>query len=133
MNKNVSFAYADVTGDERKDYIRLQDSTLAIHYYTPQEDKKGRMKETFTPKGIFQLSHKAQVVFGVNMVTQDKDYIGLFNKDQGAIYLYDTAGTLQNGFPLAGTSTFSIVDLFNENRNTVVVTNNNKIYAYKLQ
>ncbi len=133
MNKNVSFAYADVTGDERKDYIRLQDSTLAIHYYTPQEDKKGRMKETFVPKGIFQLSHKAQVVFGVNMVTQDKDYIGLFNKDQGAIYLYDTAGTLQNGFPLAGTSTFSIVDLFNENRNTVVVTNNNKIYAYKLQ
>lgn len=132
INQQVSFAYVDVTGDERKDYVRLQDSVLAIHYYTTVEDKKGKQKDKFVAKGIFSLPHQAQAIFEVNMVNQAKKSVGMLDKQQGSIYLYDGNGVLHDGFPLAGTSPFSSIDLFNENRNAIVVINNNQIYAYKL-
>lgn len=138
MNKKVQFAYADVVGDSRKDYIRLQDTLLAVHYYektTSEPDKKGKKstKDKFTELGIYKLQQPLQQLFALDIVGKPKAYLGGLDTQNNSIYLYNATGELQQGFPLAGTSTFSIVDLFDEHGNTVVVANNNLIYTYKLK
>lgn len=134
MTKNVQFVYADVTGDDRKDYIRIGADKMAVHYYTKEEDKKGRLKDVLKEAGAYELGTSAKrKAFAVDVVGETKQYIGLWEPENGSISLLNAKGELQNGFPLAGTSEFQIVDLFGENGNTLVVANNNRVYTYKLK
>lgn len=134
LNKNVQFVYADVIGDERKDYIRIGEDKMSVHYYTKEEDKKGRLKDVLKEAGIYALETKEKrKAFAVNLSGTSKQYIGLWEPGNGSISLVNAKGEVQNGFPLAGTSKFQIVDLFGERGNTLVVANNNRVYTYKLK
>jgi hypothetical protein len=134
MTKGVQFIYADVMGDKRKDYIRISDDKIAVHYYHQEKNKKGKMKDFLREGGVYDLAASAKrKIFDVSITNEAKKYIGLLELENGSISLLNARGEVQNGFPLAGTSTFEVVDLFGENGNTLVVANNNKIYAYKLK
>lgn len=134
LNKEVQFVYADVIGDERKDYIRIGSDKMAIHYYIKEADKKGRLKDVLKEAGVYELGAKAsRKVFAVDVIGSSKQYIGLWEPENGSISLLNAKGEVQNGFPLAGTSEFQIVDLFGERGNTLVVANNNRVYTYKLK
>ncbi len=134
VNKNVQFVYADVLGDKRKDYIRIGEDKMAVHYYTKEEDKKGRLKDVLKEAGVYPLGAKAKrKAFAVNLLGTTKQYIGLWEPENASISLVNAKGEVQNGFPLAGTSEFQIVDLFGERGNTLVVANNNRVYTYKLK
>jgi hypothetical protein len=134
VNKNVQFVYTDVIGDGRKDYIRIGEDKMAVHYYTKEADKKGRLKDVLKEAGVYELGAKAKrKAFAVNISGTSKQYIGLWEPENGSISLLNAKGEVQNGFPLAGTSEFQIVDLFGERGNTLVVANNNRVYTYKLK
>lgn len=134
MTKEVQFVYADVIGDARKDYIRVSPDKMAVHYYTKEKNAKGKEKDVLKEAGVYPLGEAAALkAFAVDVVGYDKQFIGLLESENGSIRLLDEKGVLQNGFPMAGTSTFEIVDLFGENGNTLVVANRNKIHAYKLK
>lgn len=134
LNKDVQFVYADVIGDDRKDYIRIGPNKIAIHYYTKEKNKKGKLKDVLKEAGIYDLDGATKrKAFAVNIQGTSKQYIGLWETENGSISLLDAKGRVQNGFPLAGTSTFQIVDLFGERGNTLVVANNNRVYTYKLK
>ncbi len=132
MKNKVKFAYADVVGDSRKDYIRLANNQLAVHYYQKIKNKKGKLVDKFTAFSLSQISPQQQV-FGRSIKGKSKEYIGTLDSKNNTVSLFDAKGKLQNGFPLSGTSKFEMVDLFNENGNTLIVANNNSIYAYKIK
>jgi hypothetical protein len=134
MTKNVQFVYADAIGDERKDYIRIGEDKMAVHYYVKEEDKKGRLKDVLKEAGVYELGASAKrKAFAVDVLGTSKQYIGLWEPENGSISLLNAKGEVQNGFPLAGTSEFQIVDLFGERGNTLIVANNNRVYTYKLK
>lgn len=134
MKKNVQFIYADVIGDTRKDYIRIDNSQMAVHYYTKEKNKRGKFKDVLKEDGIYSLNGNVKrKAFEITLIGKRKKFIGLWEPENGSIALIDAKGKMQNGFPLAGTSPFQIVDLFGERGNTLVVANNNRIYTYKLK
>ncbi|BDS13434.1 DUF3352 domain-containing protein [Aureispira anguillae] len=134
MNKNVQFIYADVIGDARKDYVRINADKMAVHYYTKEKNAKGKLKDVLKQAGVYALDAKVKrKAFEIKLTGKSKRYIGFWEPENGSISLIDAKGNVQNGFPLAGTSTFQVVDLFGEQGNTLVVANHNRIYTYKLK
>lgn len=134
LKSPVQFLYADVLGDARKDYIRLDADSLAIHTYEARVDAKGRTKDVLQSKGVYSIPPANQrVVFPIQLQGQPKAYIGYWDTENGSIGLLDTKGQLQRGFPLAATSQFSVVDLFNEQGNTLIVANGSRVNTYKLK
>ena len=124
MTSNGEFAYSDIIGDDRKDYIRLSDKTLTLHYY----DSTQTLAKHFT----YQFDNVQDDVFGVDLPQSDKDYIGTYSNQWQSIYLFDENGELQKGFPLVGTTKFFVIDLFLDNSKSLVVANRNMVYVYKI-
>lgn len=134
LKKKVQFLYADVIGDDRKDYIRMDANQMIIHYYEKQTDEKGKTKDRLIATPIYKIPEaKDRQVFEVNLLESEKPLIGYWEPSTGSIGLLNVRGELQKGFPLAGTSTFAVVDLFEEQSNTLIVANDNRVYTYKLK
>ncbi len=133
MTSDVHFVYSDVVGDERKDYIRVSDSLMFVHYYNKEKNKKGRIKDIIKNTGRCSLNTaNIDKAFEIKLQGYAKNFIGTLDLQNGSISLYDAKGQIQKGFPLAGTSKFQVIDLFKENSNTLVVANKNTIYTCKL-
>lgn len=134
LKKKVQFLYADVIGDKRKDYIRMDANQMVINYYEKQTDEKGKTKDLLQQTPIYTIPEaNDRQIFEITLRGSDKQLIGYWEPSTGSIGLLNAKGELQKGFPLAGTSTFEVVDLFDEQSNTLVVANNSKIYTYKLK
>jgi len=127
MKPPINFVYADVVGDARKDYIRQAGKQFAIHYY--KKEKKDKF-ETYKQD---TLAVAQQDAFAVSLVGYEKQFIGTLDDVNKNVSLFDADGRLLNGFPVAGTTRFEVVDLFNEQGNTLVVGNRDRVYAYKLK
>ncbi|MGH1339586.1 MAG: DUF3352 domain-containing protein [Aureispira sp.] len=134
LKKKVQFLYADVVGDARKDYIRMDANQMIIHYYEKQTDEKGRTKDKLQQTEIYTIPEaKDRQVFEVDLEGSSKKMIGYWEPNTNSIGLLNARGELQQGFPLAGTSTFEVVDLFEEQSNTLIVANDSRVYTYKLK
>ncbi len=123
--ENVKFAYADIVGDQRKDYITLSGKHLSVYYY----DENNKFKEYFS----YIFEENQDNVFAVKPKGSLKSYIATYNASKHKIYLMDNKGQLYPDFPLAGTGEFEVGDLFREGRNTLVVADGAGVYAYKLK
>lgn len=123
-DKNVRFLFADVTGDDRKDYISLSGRDLSCYYY-----EKSDFKKTFDAR----FEQPQDELFAVQIPGDNKFQIGTLDKTGKRINLLTGAGRLSEGFPLAGTTEFSIVDLFDANGKVLVVAFENSIYASKVE
>jgi hypothetical protein len=134
LKKDVQFLYADVIGDARKDYIRTDANQMVIHYYEKQTDENGKINDQLQQTPIYTIPEAEQrQIFAVELQDSEKQLIGYWEPSTGSIGLLNARGVLQKGFPLAGTSTFEVVDLFGEQSNTLVVANNSRVYTYKLK
>ncbi|MFK7798753.1 MAG: hypothetical protein AB8E82_14985 [Aureispira sp.] len=134
LKKKVQFLYADVIGDARKDYIRMDANQLVIHYYEKQTDEKGRSKDKLIQTPIYTIPEaKDRQIFEVTLREVDKKLIGYWEPSTNSIGLLNAKGKLQKGFPLAGTSAFEVIDLFEEQSNTLIVANDSRVYTYKLK
>lgn len=125
ITKNVRFAFADIIGDERKDYLRLSNKELALHYY----DSTNQFQEAFRRSFDFPLD----AVFPVRLQDKKQAYIGCYSKKRQSLYLLDSLGQNLPAFPLVGTSPFVVTDWFDLGENTLLVANRNSVYAYKLR
>lgn len=125
LDKELRFAFADIRGDERKDYLRLSGKELALHYY----DSTNQFQEAFRRSFEFPLD----AVFPIRLQKSDKAHIGCYSKKRQSIYLLDSLGQNLPAFPLVGTSEFIITDWFDLRENTLLVANRNSVYAYKLR
>ncbi len=122
-DKNVKFLFADVIGDSRKDYITLSGRDLSCYYYD-----KSDFEKAFSTR----FEHPQDELFSIDFAEDRKSQIGTLNKTNKRISLLKHDGNLENSFPLAGTSNFSIVDLFDTNKKVLVVALENSIYTCKI-
>ena len=114
-------------------YGYITTSNVGRVKYQKEKDKRGKMKDKFKEHFIGRITSPQQKIWTVDIVGEKKQYIASLDKENNNVSIFDNEGRLQNGFPLAGGTTFDIVDLFQENSNTLVVGNNNQIYAYKVK
>ncbi len=123
-DKKVKFLFADVVGDKRKDYITLSGSDLSCHYY-----EKSEFKKAFS----FQFEGVQDELFAIQRQGHEKLQIGTLNKTNRRINLLKNDGSLSDGFPLAGTTNFSVVDLFDTKQMILIVALDDSIYSCKIE
>ncbi len=126
--KDVRFAFANVTGDERKDYLALSGTDLAVFFY-----EKSSFKKAF--KYAFEQPQDA--VFAVEWAkpkgANRKAFVGTVCEAKSQISLLDGTGKLLPQFPLAGTTAFSIVALLGDGKPVVLAGNGASVVAYSLE
>jgi len=122
-SEKIKFAYADVTGDERKDFIALDGTSTSTYFY--EDTKFGKFSD-------YQFENPQDLVFAVKG-KGGKSQIGTLCLDKKQINLLDEKGQLQKDFPLAGTTPFIMADLFADNTNTIIVANRASVYAYVIR
>jgi hypothetical protein len=123
-NQGVRFLFADVTGDERNDYIGASGADVAAYFYEKNEFKK---------KFDYQFPAPVDGLFKVKWQKTKKEFIGAFCENRRQIYLLDGAGRLLPQFPLEGTTAFQIADLLADGVPVALVGNEESVVAYRLE
>jgi len=123
-NEQVTFAFGDISGDNRYDYAVSSDSLVAVYSYKDQE---------------LQLAFKAPLtnvpdsLFMTPMPGLEKAALGMLNRKNRELMLLLPDGRMHPDFPLSGASAFTVCDLFENRRRMVVVANEDHIYAYRIR
>lgn len=116
------FDYADLNGDGRKEYIFLDDDELEV--YDARKNK------------LFSHAFDSPVTARPALYSFSRDdiKIGVVCGDRNEIYLINNDGSTYSGFPLTGSTMFSIGFLNSpaENFNLVVGGSDNFLYNYSL-
>jgi hypothetical protein len=124
-NKQVKFELADVTKDDRKDYIVISDNYLNIFSY--------HSNNTFSRTLNYTASDPLDDVFAISMPDFPKNLIGTVSKQSGKIFLLNDEGQLLPGFPLAGHHPFFVADLYRNGQQLAVSAYGDSVYAFIIQ
>lgn len=116
------FDYKDINNDKIKEYIFLTRNELKVFSQDKSLLFNYEFKSTTSqPVLFFQLSN-------------GEGKIGIICEETNELYLFNSNGSLYNGFPLNGKTSFSIGDLNNEGTlNLITGSLDNSIYVYQLQ
>ncbi len=117
------YASADLAGNNQTDFVVLENNELQIFYNHQNE---------FVQYGKFRFLNAPDEIFPVRSQNMGKAMIGAVNEKQEQIFLIDKKGSLHQDFPLAGTTSFELVNLFSENRKVVLVANKDQVLTYQL-
>ena len=117
------FDFKDIDGDGERDYIFLDDNTLSVY----RQDRSKMWSYTFPDK-----ISEPPVYFRFS--ASDRK-LGIVDKTDQKIYLINNDGSVYKGFPLEGSTLFSIGYLeFTEGTfNLIVGGRNNFLYNYSVQ
>jgi Protein of unknown function (DUF3352) len=114
------FEYADLDGDRKKEFIFTDGNELKVF----NSDKKLKFSRKF----------KSEIIFSpVTYQFSDRDIkIGIVCPGTGEIYLINKDGSTYEGFPLKGSTQFSITNFsqYSGRFNLLVGSNNNFLYNY---
>ena len=120
---NYKFASADFGGDNFSDYAVLKNNELEIIYYH---------QDQFQVFGSYQFSNSQDAIFSVRSKNMGKAMLGSLCKKQNQIFLFDKKGQLHADFPLAGTTQFQLLNLFSDDKNSVLVADGNQVVVYSM-
>ena len=117
------FVLTDLNGDSRNEYIIADKNDLVV----TDEQGKTIFRESFES----EISHRP-VIF--EFAGNDRK-IGIVSEKEEKIYLYNSNGTLYNGFPLKGSTLFSISNFpdLKGRFNLIVGNKDNFLYNYSVQ
>ena len=119
LQSNAGFSFLDFNNNKSKDYIFHFDKTLKI----VDSDKKTLYANEFE----LSITHQPQ-----HFKMHDKsNRIGVVTENK--IYLINAEGQIDDGFPLAGSTSFSIADINNDKTANLIVINGNILYTYNLK
>lgn len=118
------FLFEDINGDRVKDYVFLDHKVLSVynHQYKPIFNHQ------------FKTPINQEPIYFEFSGTDKK--IGITSNHENQIYLLNNNGTIYQGFPLTGSSLFSIGLLnsaVNGNYNLIVGGENNFLYNYQIK
>ena len=119
ITKNSSFSCLDFNNDKSIDFAFYSGKQLKIFDVEKNTvyDNKFNLTITHQPQQ-FNLPDKSS---RIGIVTENK------------IYLINTEGKVEDGFPLSGSTPFSISDINNDKTSNLVVINVNTLYTYNLK
>ena len=115
---NPQFNFFDINNNNSKDYAFSDENTLSVY---ANDNKK--IIEIEVPQEILGLPKLFKM--------SNENRIGLVTENE--IYLINSQGEIVDGFPLAGSTPFSISDINNDNTLNLVVGQNKMIYTYNLK
>jgi hypothetical protein len=116
------FDYRDLNNDKIKEYILLTRNSLKVL----NQDKSL----------VFTYEFKNKISQAPQFFTfpDGNSKIGVSSPESNELFLFESNGTLIEGFPINGHTLFSIGDLNNESiYNLITGGDNNSIYVYQLQ
>lgn len=119
-NESVQFAFADVVGNSDKDYIALSKKDLAVYHYATQG---------FVSALKHRFEQEQDSLFAIKVLNQQKSLIGTLDKKRRQIHLLDSKGRQMPGFPISGTTAFSVVDLYGDGRPVVLGANGASVFG----
>ncbi|MDF1672494.1 MAG: hypothetical protein P1U41_03260 [Vicingaceae bacterium] len=113
----ATFSFFDFNSDKAKDYILNSANKLLV-----VDNQK---------KELFKMDYENNISQQPISFKLSQNKTGLVIQNQ--IYLINNDGTLEDGFPLAGSTTFHIADINNDQIMNLVVAHNKMIYTYNLK
>ena len=113
-----SFLFKDIVGDERKDYILLNDKDLAVWNYVGKE---------FKQTGGYTFASAPEALFDPGAG------IGILRRPEAEILLFDTGREPHPDFPLGGTTAFKVTDWDRDGRREVVTGCKEGLCVYRLR
>ncbi len=116
---NTHFNFFDFDNNKSKDYIFSTENTLRIIDSDKQELYQNEFELNITQQPQ-RFTMKDRTV-RIGIVTQNE------------IYLINALGQIEDGFPLVGSTPFSIADINNDKTTNLVVVNGNMLYTYNLK
>jgi hypothetical protein len=116
------FAFADVIGDLRKDYIAVSNKKLVCHGYENQD---------FLKKYACVFPDVQDDVFSVQHIKKNKFLIGTRSRSAKLIYLLEGA-KIYPTFPIPGTTRFTLSDFYDDGNSVLIVGNDRDVCAYKV-
>ncbi|MFT6319561.1 MAG: hypothetical protein ACJAT4_000478 [Granulosicoccus sp.] len=119
---DFKFISADIAGNNYTDYVVLNNKELTITY---------RLQNTYQEYGSYQFSNQQDAIFPVQSKSMGKAMIGSLCKKQNKIFLLDKKGQLHADFPLAGTTKFELLNLFSEDKNSILVADGDQVVVYE--
>ncbi|MCB9361680.1 MAG: hypothetical protein H6587_09230 [Flavobacteriales bacterium] len=117
--KNTFFEHSNINNDIKNEYVFAFENVLKVF-----DSEKNKLFEVETLDPItesplfFKMPDKSKKI---GIVTSTN------------IYLFNEAGIVQDNFPLAGSTLFSISDLNNDNTTNLVVADKDILYMYNLE
>lgn len=117
------FDYKDIDADGKSDYIFLDENTLYVYNSNKIKLFERKFKSEITlPPVYYYFAHNDRK-------------IGLVSQKDQQIYLLNSNGELYKGFPLEGTTQFSIgyFDITSSRFNLIVGGRNNFLYNYTVE
>lgn len=120
----MQFAFADMAGDERKEYIGLRGRHLRVKRYDAEDN--------FETLYDLQLPDVQDELCKIGLPGREKAGMGLIAKSMNQIQLVLPDGALHPDFPLAGDSAFFIADLFSNGQQVLMVASGDSVYAYRV-
>jgi len=117
--ENSNFNFFDYDNNKSNDYVLSYENTLKII----DSDKKEIYENEFETS----ITHNPQFLKLSNKTTR----LGVVTENQ--IYLINSQGKIEDGFPLAGSTPFSIEDINNDNTSNLVVAHGKMVYTYNLK
>ncbi len=115
----ANMLFADVIGDERKDYLAMSNQEFTLHYY----DEKGAFVTAVQRK----LPQLMDTIFTTPLVSGEK-LIGFSSKRAQQLYLMDRRGAMAPGFPIAADMGGVL-----GSKKLLVTIFDGKVYAYWLE
>lgn len=119
IDQNSYFESVNINSDNQNEYIFS--SNNSVKAFDTEKKLLFNIKlndSVIAPTQFFQLPDKSKKI---GVVTSNN------------IYLYSENGILEEDFPLAGSTPFSINDLNNDNTNNLVVGDKNTLYMYNIK
>jgi len=117
--QNATFSFSDFDNNKAKDYVFSYGNTIKVVDSDKKELYKNEFETTITQLPLFFNMPDKTMRLGI--VTQNQ------------IYLINSKGEIEDGFPLAGSTPFSITDINNDKTLNLVVAHNSMIYTYNLK
>ncbi|RLD61517.1 MAG: hypothetical protein DRJ01_07750 [Bacteroidetes bacterium] len=115
---NHFFDYKDVDGDNKKDFIFIDNNKLKVINHKNKIVFTHTFKNNITKKSVFFLFDK------------NKKGIGCVDSKSNKIFLFDKNGEMFNGFPLEGMTLFSICNLNNTKGKYNLIVGNKECFLY---
>ena len=116
---NSFFNYFDINNDNIDDYVFAHNKTLNVIDSEKKLIFTHELENEITQQPLFFKMPDKSVKIGLVSSTN--------------IYLINQQGVLENGFPLTGSTAFSVSNLSNDKTLNIVVGDKNLIYMYNLE
>lgn len=121
---NLKLTFANLIGDRDKDFVTLSKNKVTCYY----QDKR-QLKQHFE----IELKDNQDEVFAVEVMgNEDYAYFGTLSHSRKEINLFNAQQALHPDFPLAGTTTFAMLDLYQNNQYVLIAGYDKAVYAYHI-